>query len=300
MTLSIAWIRTVGSIQELLFASDSRLRSGQAWDCCPKILTLPRSDCLISFAGETDYAYPLMIQMARAIEFHPASSKRSVDVNAAKDHAINIFNQMRSLIHDFPKPQATAGDPGTEFLFGGYSWREQKFLVWRLEYRRQVDAFAFRPVLNWPGQSGVKVIAFAGDEIKDAHARLVELLRSRGKLQSGNLNMEPFEILRDMIRSSAYPTIGGAPQVAKVYRYLQTQYFAVRWPTGQDNPYILGRPALNYERFEAPSIDPDTPEVQARWQIIRRAQAITGKASSGSSYDIDYDMDVRDDEDFDV
>jgi hypothetical protein len=28
----VAWIRKVGDIEELVFASDSRLRSGRAWD----------------------------------------------------------------------------------------------------------------------------------------------------------------------------------------------------------------------------------------------------------------------------
>jgi len=266
MTLSLAWIRTVGNNQELIFASDSRLRAGQAWDCCPKIMTLPRTDCLISFAGETDYAYPLMFQMARAIEFYPMSSDRKIDVNAVKNHSIRVFNQMRNLIHDFPVPQTSAEDPRTGFIFGGYSWRRQKFQIWRLIYRPQIDAFSFYEAANWPGQVGIKVIAFAGDACKDAHDRLIALLRERGKLKTGNFNMEPFEVLRDMIRSEQYPTIGGSPQVAKVYRYLQTQYFTVKWPTSDGAPYALGRPALDYERFGAPSIDPDSPEVQSPWQ----------------------------------
>lgn len=266
MTLSMAWIRGLGKNQELVFASDSRLRSGQAWDCCPKIMTLPRSDCLISFAGETDYAYPLMIQMARAIEFYPVSSDRKADLNSVKNHAIRVFNQMRALIHDFPLPQTSADDPRTGFIFGGHSWRNQRFQIWKLVYRPQADAFSFHEVKNWPGQTGTKVIAFAGDAIRDAKDRLVALLTERGKLESGSFNMEPFEVLRDMIRSGEYPTIGGAPQVAKVYRYLQTQYFTVKWPTGDGIPYALGRPALDYEHFGAPSIDPDAPEIQSPWQ----------------------------------
>jgi len=58
MTLSLAWIRSVGNVQELVMATDSRLRRGRAWDVAPKILTLPRTDCAICFAGDTDDAYP--------------------------------------------------------------------------------------------------------------------------------------------------------------------------------------------------------------------------------------------------
>jgi hypothetical protein len=75
--------------------------------------------------------------------------------------------------------------------------------------------------------------------------------------------MEPFEILRDMIRSGDYPSIGGAPQVAKVYKYMRTQFFAVRWTDSNGIPHALGRPALGYESFEAPIIDPDAPSSHA-------------------------------------
>ena len=48
--------------QELLVASDSRLRGGYAWDAAPKLLRLPRGDSVLAFAGQTDFAYPLMLQ----------------------------------------------------------------------------------------------------------------------------------------------------------------------------------------------------------------------------------------------
>src|SRR5688500_4667415 len=77
VTLSLACVRNVGTVRALVFASDSRLRSGEAWDSCPKIFTLPRSDCLISFAGQTHYAYPLMLQMIQSSEvFRPSRSRR--------------------------------------------------------------------------------------------------------------------------------------------------------------------------------------------------------------------------------
>jgi len=44
MTLCLAWIRAVDQTTELVIATDSRLRSGCAWDCGPKLLPMPRSD----------------------------------------------------------------------------------------------------------------------------------------------------------------------------------------------------------------------------------------------------------------
>jgi hypothetical protein len=264
MTLSLAWIRTVGNAEELVFASDSRLRAGRAWDCCPKIMTLPRTDCLISFAGETDDAYPLMLQMVRAIEFYPPSLNRRTDVAVAKGHTLRVFNQMRSLIHDLPSRGEGPGDPNVRFLFGGFSWRRQRFMLWTLHYDKSIDKFTFQPTSDWvQPRGGRKNCAFIGDAVEEAHERLVEILRSKGKLDSGGFDMEPFEVLRDIIRSRAYRTIGGAPQLAKVYRYMRTQIFAVRWPDNSGVPHVLGRPALSYEALDTPAIDPDLPMVFA-------------------------------------
>ncbi len=106
-------------------------------------------------------------------------------------------------------------------------------------------------------------MAFAGDVAEEAHDELINLLRRRRKLTGGGFDMEPFEVLRDMIRSGKYPSIGGAPQIAKVYKYMRTQFFAVQWPDNTGVPHILGRPALNYEIFE-PLIDPDAPTKHTR------------------------------------
>ena len=198
--------------------------------------------------------------MMRAIEFYPPSLNRKTDIAVVKGHTVRVFNQMRSLIHDFPTGQDGPGDPATLFLFGGYSWKRTDFRIWKLHYDPAIDKFTFRPARDWAGQTrGRKNIAFAGDVAEEAREQLVELLQRRGKLSEGGFDMEPFEVLRDMIRSESYPSLGGAPQVAKVYRYMRTQFFAVRWPDDAGVPHVLGRPALHYESFEAPVISPDHP-----------------------------------------
>jgi len=47
--------------------------------------------------------------------------------------------------------------------------------------------------------------AFAGDVADEAHDLLTSVLRQRGKLTTGGLDMEPFEVFREMIRSQEYP-----------------------------------------------------------------------------------------------
>src|SRR5271156_1181390 len=98
MTLCMAWIRTVGAHEELLFASDSRLSGGSDWDCCPKLLLLPRGDSILSFAGATVDAYPMMLQFRNWIDIDQRARDRSHDINDLKKRMRVIFNDMRLFI----------------------------------------------------------------------------------------------------------------------------------------------------------------------------------------------------------
>ena len=54
-------------------------------------------------------------------------------------------------------------------------------------------------------------------------------------------------------------TIGGGPQIVKVYQYLQSAPVGVYWPSRTSRKVIfLGRECLGYENLERPVLDPDT------------------------------------------
>jgi hypothetical protein len=269
MTLSIAWVRKVGDTEELVFAADSRLSAGQDWDCCPKILTLPRSDCAICFAGDTDNAYPTMLQLKAAIDVFPKAFDRSLDIYELKGHALRIFNHMRNYISDLPVGQTEPSDPETLFIFGGYSWRKKRYAIWLLHYDESIKKFTFRPAGTWGGLGGMKKIALAGNYIEGAKEMLVRLLRERGKLESGNFDMEPFEVLRDIIRERRHDDIGGPLQMVKVYQHMNSGPFGVYWPNKEEGEITyLGRPLLDYEAPHAPIIDPYTLEIHRLYQKV--------------------------------
>jgi hypothetical protein len=52
----------------LVLASDSRLTGGPIDGLAPKVFALPRSDALLAFAGDTQHAYPLVLQMVASID----------------------------------------------------------------------------------------------------------------------------------------------------------------------------------------------------------------------------------------
>src|SRR5574341_676533 len=111
MTLAIAWVRQLKGVEELIFASDSRLSAGQDWDCCPKIIPLLRSDSAICFAGDTNNAYPSMLQLQHALEIYPKARSRAMDIHDFKGHVLRVLNNMRDFISDLPKGQNEPGDP---------------------------------------------------------------------------------------------------------------------------------------------------------------------------------------------
>lgn len=268
MTLAVAWERTVGSTSELLFASDSRVRQGGEWDTCPKVFQLPRSDAVIAFAGDTLWTYPIILQtIVTMAAFEPSRSRR-YSLADARGHAMRTMNaMMRS------GSAATEGfhEIEFEFLFGGWSWQLQRFVLWRLYWSRTEHRMRHDTVL--PRALGL--VRFIGTRDRDhraredkdmgrevvgtAKARLSEILRERNGGLGGPLDMEPWEVLVELIRSGNHDTLGGPPQLAKVYRHMNSEIFAVRWPDRDGDITLTGRTLLSYERTDARAIAPDAP-----------------------------------------
>jgi hypothetical protein len=127
MTFGMAWVRNLGSIRELVVASDSRLSGGQFWDANPKIMLLPRTD-LRSFVRRQTYdAYPLMLQAANAIETFNKLKTRSTDLADLKGHLLRVFNRSREFISNLPRGQKLPDPADASFLLSGYSWRAKQF-----------------------------------------------------------------------------------------------------------------------------------------------------------------------------
>jgi hypothetical protein len=258
MTLGMAWVRQQGATREFVAAFDSRLSGGEAWDGCPKLLLFPRSDCVLGFAGATSDAYPLMIQIQNAINMYPKTRDRTIDVVHLKGHMTRVFRHMRKFIHMLPRGVHEPTPLAVDFIFGGYSWREKDFRFWKL--RASGQAFIPEPPKHWGPDRARWRIQFVGNEdaVRDAKRRLAILLRKKDKLPGGDFDMEPFEILRDIIRSARHPSVGGPPQLVKVYEHMNTLPFALYWPDkAADKVTALGRPLMNYEITSWPVLDPD-------------------------------------------
>lgn len=291
MTLTMAWVRNVGDYEELVFCSDSRLRFGCAWDACQKIFPLPRGDCAITFAGDTHFSYPFIHAAINAVSLHRGASNRIVDVTEAKTFLLKAINSMLENIRDFAHGKESFEEPNLRLIFGGYSWRRKKFVIWKFHFNPGEREFRHREIAVWRGLgTGRKIVILgdpeashsaqrrakrkreaipkAADDVESlAKDKLITLLESRGLKDGQGLDMEPFEILREFIREDLSPYVGGAPQLVKVYQHLNTQPFGVRWPGSENGKVsILGRVLATGEKVHVPIIDPDVLSVERQTQ----------------------------------
>jgi hypothetical protein len=295
MTIAAAWVRTLKDCRELIIVSDSRLNGGKKMDCGQKVHMLPRSDAFIAFAGDTSWAYPLLHQVISSVSIYERSRTRAQDIVELKSHVLKVFEGIRAFVHD---SVGNEGMPSVEFLFGGYSWIRKRFMIWRIHFQQGMNSFEANPAKTWKGTPWI----FAGDKrhVDTARLRLSTLLNSRHmgphQVPEFKLDWEPFEVIRDMLREAEndvmkyrYESIGGAPQVLKIYEHLSSQYLGVDWEIenqlNSKGIYICGRKSLTYESPSVWILDPDT--FMTRNEMYSESNVVlTNEDAEEESYDL--------------
>ncbi|MDQ4078591.1 MAG: hypothetical protein M3220_20410 [Chloroflexota bacterium] len=245
MTLVIAWIREVAGTRELVVAADSRVRGGYAWDAAPKLLPLDRGDAVIAYAGDSLIAYPVMLQIQSTVRSWDKAANRRQPLEHLKGHLLRVLNAMLQSVSEVQAMDAW--DPAAvRFVLAGYSWRRRQFVIWELHYDANCQRFHYRTLRRRLDDRRLTTsYVLVGDGTKAAKALLCERLHAAGRLfPATGLDMEPLAVLAAMIEDPAFPSIGGAPQVVKVYEYLDAVPFVVDW---QDARFYAGRELLEYE-----------------------------------------------------
>jgi len=168
----------------------------------------------------------------------------------------------------------------------------QDFRIWMLHYKPSENGFRFRSATNHSKRTkGTKYFSFVGDNVAEAVQRLYALLRRKKKLTVGSFDMESFEVLRDMIRDPNLHTIGGPPQMVKIYRHMNTLPFNVFWPNRESGQLsFLGRPLLPYERNNYLTLDPDTLKTFMRHEVDEIVQQIAAPDRESGAVIFNNDM----------
>jgi hypothetical protein len=278
LTIAMACVRQLPHYQELVFVSDSRVSDDRVFDSCPKILTLPRSDCAIAFSGYTGDAFPMMLQLSLAIDAYNRAKRGELSLISLREHALQVFNGMTETIRSrvFP-PQDES--PTAKFLFGGYSWLSKIFEVWQIRYASKNNTFEANPI-PWVGYrkdfqsvgysyskrdrhvQKIGQLGIIGDapQVKIAKQLLAKRIKENASKGCFQFDMEPFEVVRDMLRAAGSDgTIGGPPQLVVVHQFMQATPIGVYWPDkASGRVSIQGRLTLDYENIDRYILDPDT------------------------------------------
>ena len=257
MTLCAAWIRHGKGDQgeELVFVTDSRLRGGEAWDSGVKLFDLGREDCLLCFAGDTRRAYPLILHGLNSPRFNVDWRNPRLDITDVLASLCYMFTELCTTIDDlYPGASIHEVSAEAEFLFGGWSWRNREFVVWKISYSQDLGGFKSD---SWPVDDPGRIFIFLGDEVDIADQLLNEELVAAGKRNRGALDMEPLKVVSRMSRDQQYTSIGGALQVAKVYRSGHSEFFGMLW---KSEPYFMGRRLNLYDAPPMRYLDPDTAQ----------------------------------------
>jgi hypothetical protein len=210
---------------------------------------------VIAFAGDTMWAYPIIAQTANHIAAYRPSVRRENDLLEAKGHALRVINAMIRRGDALEGPEAP--DDQATFLFGGYSATEAAFRLWLFRYQPAHGSYTAERIR----QRHFGQFCFIGDVAETASERLRDLLRVRGRADH-RLDLEPLEVIRELLREGVYDTIGGPVQLVKIYRHMNSEPFVVIWrdePDGVATRTLLGRTLLDYEALDAPRVDVDEP-----------------------------------------
>lgn len=258
MTLVAIWVRQNATVSELVAVSDSRISGGELWDRCPKLVSLPRPATAMAMSGDATTAYAFLLQAMNTCLLLDGNEVGRTDIRYLAKKLRDVYNDSRSEVSDFPSSQDRPDVPKIDVLLFGWSWRRLQFEAYSYSYGVKGDII-MRPVVELKKEVPYGVY-FAGDVKNEARERLKQLLDKRGFpriLRGWNdskkqaieavLNWEPLEILQDMIVDSDVHTVGGAPQLLRIYQYGMSESFV--WRTGEGD-YFGGRKVKHGERFD--------------------------------------------------
>lgn len=264
MTLLVAWIRNRSDVRELVMASDSRLSAGpERWDTSPKILTFARSDMAMGFTGTTEFAYPAMLQLNRALETHPGMVERLFDVTQVCPLFEDILNQMINLASSSVQESLDYSIAHTKFVLGGFSWKMGEFRIYEFAWDRATKRYSKQRRRFVGARRNEHTVVFVGNGARPAKRQLKSTLTEGfTSAATKGLDMEPLQVLEDAIADPSLHDVGGAPQVVKVYRHLNAEPIPVIWPRASGQVTVAGRPTLQYEKPSAPPLSLDAPQLR--------------------------------------
>lgn len=259
MTLIAVWVRQNHTLRELVAVADSRISGGESWDKCPKLLPLPRPATAIAMSGDATAAYAFLIQATNTCLLLDGNQSGRTDIAYLARKLGDVYSDSRAGIGDLPVGSDGPDIPELDVVLMGWSWRRLRFEGF--SYRYDTCGAIWMTPLNELSPQRAYGVYFAGDAGAEAARRLRRLIAerkypiplrghpdARNVAREANLDWEPLEILTDLIADGATRTVGGVPQLLRIYQYGETESFV--WRTAEGVDHFGGRPVNKGERFD--------------------------------------------------
>lgn len=258
MTLVAAWLRKNSTLYELVVASDSRISGGESWDACPKVMTLPRPGTAIVMSGDAAEAYTFLLQAINTCNLLDGNKTGRTDLHYLAKKLRDVYADLRNHVYDLPFGQTRPETPNLDVAIFGWSWRHLGFEGYSFAYDRQgvlrmSNIGSLRRDAAYP-------LHLMGDAASDARRRITRMMRARGLprpirgdpeasrvARDAFFQWEPLEVIVEMAGDEAVRTVGGPPQVIRIYQYGEAEAFV--WRTAEAD-YFGGRPIQSSERFD--------------------------------------------------
>lgn len=275
MTLCISWIRQVKNAKELCLISDSCLSCGDRFYAAPKIFTLKRGDCAFACAGITNYFYPIAEHIVRVVDLNMPIADRAIDFVDLKHYILDVINKSLFEIKDvFGYDEIKDCGPDFSMLLCGYSWKLEDFRIYQIDYDRKQRKMVARKVGTTCGQP----LGVIGN--KESIPKVRYKIFQEIKVKK-TMDMEPLKVLCEYLDNPQYTTIGGYPQMIKIYPFMKTLPIGFIHESDGDNKFItyMGRPLLDYETFPYPMYDLKTGESKYMKETINEFKRIHEETS---------------------
>lgn len=209
-------------------------------------------------SGKAAEAYAFMLHAINTCLLLEGNKSGRTDLGYLARKLRETYADLRRNVKDLPFGQSTPDVPDLEVALFGWSWRNLAFQGYRYTYDKagSLRMYAIQAL----AVDNAYPRFLMGDTARDGQVRLRGLMASRNLpipwrgapdasdvAREAFLDWEPLEILCEMIEDDAVRSVGGAPQIVRIYQYGECEPFVWR-ASGID--YFGGRPVQVSERFD--------------------------------------------------
>ena len=254
MTLCVGWVRKIKDTEQICMIADSCVTGGQKFLATPKLFPLKRGDCAIACAGLTEYSFPIVTHLTRAMEINGPVNDLAKDFLDIIHLIVDITNKCLAEEQD-----VLSYNPSFSMMLCGFSWKRKAPYLFKIVYDKNLRRMRHCSVRTILGNQ----VAVIGDKniIPMARKAIFDAVAPDGKNIHRPIDMQPLDVLMGIINNPEYRSIGGHPQMLKIYPFFKVLPIGLK-SVNDTIIYYFGRPLLSYETFPYPIMEIETKMIK--------------------------------------